>query len=94
MSEKNDNRISETNFIIICPQCYAPIIIEQINCGIFRHAICIDTNQQIPPHSSKDFCEQLVAEKKIYGCGKPFQIMSLLGDNDQVEWIVKKCEYI
>jgi hypothetical protein len=36
----------------------------------------------------------VVEKNKIYGCGKPFQIMSLLGDNDQVEWIVIKCEYI
>ena len=80
--------------ILKCPHCNDFIIIEKLNCGIFRHAIYIDANQQIPPHSTKDFCDQLVAEKKIYGCGKPFQISSLSGDNGQVEWVVQKCEYI
>ena len=94
MSHQQSDKPNASNFIVICPQCNVPIVIEQLNCGIFRHATYIDTNQQIPPHSSKEVCDELIAEKKIYGCGKPFQISSLSGDNDQVEWIVQKCEYI
>jgi hypothetical protein len=30
-------------------------------------------NQTINPHAPKEFCEKMVAENKIWGCGKPFK---------------------
>lgn len=75
--------------IIICPHCNGSIIIEEINCGIFRHGIIIQTGEQIPPHSSKNICDELLANKLIYGCGKPFQIIM-----DNKEIIIQKCDYI
>jgi hypothetical protein len=45
--------------------------------------------KQIPPHLPKVECDKLVAEDKIYGCGKPFQLVLVEG-----EWKPVICEYI
>ena len=76
--------------IIICPHCNEQVIIEQINCGIFRHGIIIKTGNQMDPHLDQVSCEKLVTKRKIYGCGKPFRILQ---KEDNV-FIVEKCEYI
>jgi hypothetical protein len=60
--------------IIICPHCKDFIIIEEINCRIFRHAVLIETNEQINPHASEYDCNNLIDNKLIYGCGKPFKL--------------------
>ena len=60
--------------IINCPHCGIYIIIEQLNCGIFRCGMYKDINKQIDPHLSKIECDKLISENIIYGCGKPFQI--------------------
>jgi len=44
---------------------------------------------QIPPHLPKIECDKLVEEDKIYGCGKPFQLVLIEG-----EWKPVICEYI
>ena len=74
------------NLIITCPHCNDPIIIDQLNCKIFRHGVFKQTNQQINPHASKLECEYYLINNLIYGCGKPFQII----DNN----IVQICDYI
>jgi hypothetical protein len=62
--------------IFNCPHCYVPIMVfrNEINCRIFRHAILKINNQNINPHASKEECNQLINEEKIYGCGKPFRL--------------------
>jgi hypothetical protein len=91
--------------IVICPHCKDPIIIEKINCGIFRHGE-FKNGKQIDPHLSKEMCDKLIKNKSIYGCGKPFKIISKttnahvdvdfekkIGENDNnYEAII--CEYI
>lgn len=91
--------------IVICPHCKDPIIIEKINCGIFRHGE-FKNGKQIDPHLSKEMCDKLIKNKSIYGCGKPFKIISknnnTTGDNankiaenendNKYEAII--CEYI
>ena len=77
------------NNIIICPHCNYYIIIEKINCGIFRHGIYKNNGKQIKPHSSKEICDELVKNNLIYGCGKPFQILEI---NNTFE--IKICDYI
>ena len=99
------------NLVIECPHCNEPILIEQLNCKIFRHGVftpldlkcrfystkigilnlqgCKSTNQQIEPHLSKDKCDELILNNLIYGCGKPFKIISN-DDNFKVEI----CDYI
>lgn len=71
--------------IIKCPNCGEYVIIDEINCGIFRHGMYKDTLEQINQHETREKCESLLRENKIYGCGKPFMIK---GDE------IKKCEYI
>jgi hypothetical protein len=77
------------NNIIICAHCNNYIIIEKINCGIFRHGIYKNNGKQIDPHESKEICDELVKNDVIYGCGKPFQIIVI---NDEFE--LKICDYI
>ena len=59
---------------MICSTCKEPVLIEQLNCRIFRHAILRKTNQQIDPHARKELCRFLFENKLIYGCGKPFKV--------------------
>ncbi len=71
--------------LIICPNCFEYVEILELNCQIFRHAIYINTLIQIDPHLNKIECDKLFNENKIYGCGKPFQI---------INYEVYKCDYI
>ena len=61
--------------ILFCPHCGGGVIIEQINCAIFRHGYYIGGGQ-INPHMPKIECEKLIEEKKIYGCGGPFKYIA------------------
>jgi hypothetical protein len=74
--------------IVICPHCKVPIIIEKINCGIFRHGE-FKNGKHMDPHLPKEACEKLVKNDLIYGCGKPFQIIT---KEQEYETII--CEYI
>ena len=76
--------------IITCPNCHEFIIIKELNCCIFRHAIYIETGEQIEPHSPKEICDTLLETGKIYGCGKPFKIVVLQDGT----WEIQKCDYI
>lgn len=60
--------------IVVCPHCADLIIIEQLNCCIFRHGVKKDTFQPINPHAKKQECDYLVENNLIYGCGKPFRV--------------------
>jgi len=88
MSKNNVSFIQEYNsYIFSCPHCNATIIVDKndINCRIFRHGIIKTSNKQIDPHSPHDYCEMLVKNNLIYGCGKPFIFN---------EEYVEKCDYI
>jgi hypothetical protein len=75
--------------ILKCPHCDEYIIIEKLNCGIFRHGQFITNGQQIEPHAPKNMCDYYKSNNLIYGCGKPFRI--LLRENN---FVVEICEYI
>lgn len=75
--------------IVTCPHCGEPIIIEQLNCGIFRHGVIIKKGTQMDPHLKKEACEKLINKKKIYGCGKPFRIIEKMGKLE-----IEICDYI
>ena len=75
--------------VLICPHCNEFIIIEQINCGIFRHGTLKSNNTQINPHASKEECQYYIKNGLIYGCGMPFRIIKE-GD----KFIIEICEYI
>ena len=40
-----------TDFVIECPHCFTPVLIEKINCAIFRHGTLKSNGQQIDPHA-------------------------------------------
>ena len=73
-----------------CPHCNSPVIIEKLNCAIFRHGIYIASGQQIHPHMAKEDCMKLIEENKIYGCGLPFRIV--LHKENMYQAI--KCDFI
>lgn len=80
--------MNNKNFIITCPHCNLFVLIEEINCAIFRHGIITNTKQQIPPHSTKEECEKYIKDG-IIGCGRPFMVVI-----KNKEYIAIECEYI
>ena len=76
-----------SELIIKCPHCDEHIIIEKIKCGVFRHCIYIKNGKQVPPHTKKEKCKQLIDNGEVYGCGKPFKV-----DKKTLE--VSICDYI
>jgi len=78
-------------YILACPHCdqYVQIYYNELHCHIFRHAAYKHNKEHIPPHSDQKFCEDLVAADKIYGCGKPFRVISR-GN----ELVTEICDYI
>lgn len=77
----------DNNYYFECPHCKLIVQIahNEVNCGIFRHGVYIETGQNIHPHASKDQCDMLLQTSKIYGCGKPFKF-----DTKNIE----TCDYI
>jgi hypothetical protein len=75
--------------VLICPHCNNYIIIEKLNCGIFRHGTLKTNHTQINPHASKEECYHYINNNLIYGCGKPFKIVQVNG-----KFIIEICEYI
>jgi hypothetical protein len=68
-----------------CPHCNGGIVIEQLNCGIFRHAVMKSDNSQINPHASKDECINLINNNLVLGCAGPIR-----WNGESFE----KCDYI
>lgn len=75
--------------IVQCPHCSDSILIESINCAIFRHASLKSNHQQISPHAPQSECELLIEHDLVYGCAKPFRIIQ---NKDTIEAV--KCDYI
>lgn len=67
--------MDDKNFPVLCPHCNSWILIEQINCAIFRHGVDKNTLIQIPPHLDKNTCDKLFESGKLFGCGKPFRLI-------------------
>ena len=84
--------MSKEDYVVFtCCHCDKPFIIykNEFNCCILRHGVYKNTMKHINPHASLEECQRLVAENKIYGCGKPLQIVK-----KDKEFIVEKCDYI
>ncbi len=60
--------------IIECPHCNTTILVEALNCRIFRCGIYKSNGTQINPHLDKIGCDLLYKDGLIYGCGKPFLV--------------------
>lgn len=90
MDENQSNIYSNIiNIIVNCPNCNNAVLIEQLNCKIFRHGILKSNNTQINPHASKEKCDYYINNNLIYGCGKPFIIIE---NNNKFKTEI--CEYI
>ena len=71
--------------LVTCPHCNQFIIMEALNCGIFRCGIYKQNGEQIPPHLDRERCLELVRDHLIFGCGQPFRIV---GDEaEKCDWI-------
>jgi hypothetical protein len=90
MDHNHSNAEVVKDIVVSCPHCKDPILIEQLNCCIFRHGTYISNGQQIPPHSIKEYCDYVANNNLIYGCGKPFRIII----NEKKEYIAIICGYI
>jgi hypothetical protein len=77
------------DFVVECPHCKIPVLIEKLNCAIFRHGSLKSDGQQIDPHASKELCGYYIEKNLINGCGKPFKVVK--DDNNYVAIV---CEYI
>ena len=77
--------------IVTCPHCenYIQVFQKDYNCRIFRHGILRTTLKQINPHLQKSECDRLKRENLIYGCGKPFKLVTINGQDTTI-----KCDYI
>ena len=78
------------DIIVICPNCNEPILIEKLNCRIFRHGTLKKNGQQIDSHALKELCDYYVEKDMINGCGKPFRIIK----NEKDEFVAIICDYI
>ena len=95
----NINNNNDIHLIVKCPHCEEFVLIEKLNCCIFRHGIIIKTGKQMNPHESKEICEELKRKNLIYGCGKPFKIVlkkdSNKNENDnEKNYSTEICDYI
>jgi hypothetical protein len=75
--------------VVSCPHCTQFVIIEQLNCMIFRHGILKANGKQIDPHSKKELCDYYVMNDLIHGCGKPFVVKQ-----NGTDYIAEICDYI
>jgi hypothetical protein len=80
----------EPELIVECPHCKEPVIIEKLNCHIFRHGIIKQTGQQMDPHAPKNVCDDFFQKGLIFGCGKPFKIIK----KEDGKHVSEICEYI
>ncbi len=73
------------DLFVECPWCGGGIMIEKINCGIFRHGFIKSTNKQLDPHAKKEVIDEMIAKNNLIGCGGPFKL---------VNEVTEKCDYI
>ena len=88
--DNNTNNNTITDIVVKCPHCNDAVLIEKLNCCIFRHGTLKSNGKQIDPHANKDICDFYVIKNLIYGCGKPFRIVK----NDKNEFVAVICDYI
>jgi len=75
--------------IVECPHCTVTILVEELNCCIFRCGVYKKTGKHLEPHTPKETCDKLVIKGLIYGCGKPFKV--ILNEN---KYITEICDYV
>ena len=82
--------MSEPELVVECPHCKECVVIEKLNCHIFRHGVLRETGKQMDPHAPKEVCDELSTNNQIFGCGKPFKVVK----KEDGIYISEICEYI
>ena len=89
------NNVTISNIVVECPHCQHPVLIEKLNCCIFRHASFKTSGKQINPHASKILCDFYIRNNLVFGCCKPFQIIvNNKSKNNDDKFIGIICDYI
>jgi len=83
METNQSNNDLTKDIVVRCPHCLEPILIEKLNCRIFRHGTLKNNNQQMNPHETKEVCDYFFNNNMIYGCGKPFRIEEKDGEKEE-----------
>ena len=78
--------------VVECPHCGGVVLVEKLNCKIFRHGSFKKNGQQLHPHASKELCESYFEKGLIYGCGKPFKLVE--SDTKSGEYRAEHCDYL
>ena len=80
------------DLVFSCPGCNGAVVVKptELNCRIFRHAAFKHSLQPIHPHAPKVVCDQLVASGAVFGCGKPFRIVTAPDGS----LLAEACDYI
>ena len=62
---------SKQDLILACPHCQTPFVVRanEINCGIFRCAVNLSTQQQANPHLTQAQMEKYMQGEGVVGCG-------------------------
>lgn len=83
-------------WIVTCPHCSTPVVIEQVNCAIFRHAAWRTTLEPVPPHATKTELETWASEGKIHGCARPFRLIPRprQAPSEAIEYEAVACDYL
>jgi len=82
--------MNQKEFVVTCPHCSEHVMIQEINCAIFRHGVFKNNpNKQINAHESKENCDKFIKEDLIIGCGKPFKLVL-----EKDEYTAVICDYI
>jgi G:T-mismatch repair DNA endonuclease (very short patch repair protein) len=83
------------DLVVECPHCRDPILIEKLNCCIFRHGVFKTNGSQMDPHTPKNLCDYYVESRLIIGCGKPFKIIQNINSkNNDDKFVAIICDYI
>jgi hypothetical protein len=53
-NSNNNNEDVKEDLIVECPHCKDPVLIQQLNCRIFRHGTLKHNGIQMEPHTPKE----------------------------------------
>lgn len=78
-SDKEVTYVPEDSmYVFECPHCNLLVQVKEkdLRCKIFRHAVYKANNKPIKPHAPQADCERLLAQNLVYGCAKPFRLVT------------------
>ena len=92
-------KVEKVEIIISCPHCGQFSEIIELNCRIFRCGVFKHNLTQIPPHETKEICDDLKLRDVIFGCGKPFRLLEKnrtldISGSEAFEFEAVVCDYI